>query len=221
MLHELKSLIGSHVIATDGRIGGIRTFLFDDRSWKVGYVVVDVGGWLKRREVVLSIGALAQPDWANCTFRVPLTRQQVHDSPDIDTEKSVSLQQEIAMREYFGRFACWVDAEFGMSSEPTGVKYPVHGTEDCHLRSTIDPLGYEVWATDGDMGIVEGFVVDRDSWRLGYLDVKAGSWLPDRTVLVPTGWVDRVSWPERRVYLHNTRESADTEPAPSSQEAIS
>lgn len=44
MLHELKSLIGSHVIATDGCIGSIRTFLFEDRSWKVGYVVVDVGG---------------------------------------------------------------------------------------------------------------------------------------------------------------------------------
>ena len=35
MLYELKTLIGSPVIATDGETGSIRTFLFDDQSWKV------------------------------------------------------------------------------------------------------------------------------------------------------------------------------------------
>jgi hypothetical protein len=63
MLYELKALIGSPVIATDGETGSIRTFLFDDQSWKVSYLVIDVGGWLKRRDVVLPITALEQPNW--------------------------------------------------------------------------------------------------------------------------------------------------------------
>ena len=62
-----QGIIGSPVIATDGETGSIRTFLFDDQSWKVCCLVVDVGGWLKRRDVVLPVAALEQPDWANRT----------------------------------------------------------------------------------------------------------------------------------------------------------
>ena len=57
MLHDLNALTGSLVIATDGEIGSIRNFLFDDQSWTIRYLVVDVGGWLSRRAVVLAITA--------------------------------------------------------------------------------------------------------------------------------------------------------------------
>jgi hypothetical protein len=66
-------------------------------------------------------------------------------------------------------------------------------------------LGYHVWATDGDFGTLEGFVMDDASWHLGYLDVKSGDWLQNRSVLVPTGWVQSVSWPDFRVYLDHTK----------------
>lgn len=55
MLHDLKTVIGSSVIATDGEIGKIRDFLFDDRSWTICHLVIDLGTWLNRREVVLPI----------------------------------------------------------------------------------------------------------------------------------------------------------------------
>ena len=79
-------------------------------------------------------------------------------------------------------------------------------TEDSHLRSTWDLQGYEVWATDGEIGRVEGFIMDDASWHLGYLDVKAGDWLHSRSVLVPTRWVDSISWADHRVNVHHTRE---------------
>ena len=205
MLHELKALIGSPVIATDGETGSVRTFLFDDQSWKVSCLVVDVGGWLKRRDVVLPVAALEQPNWANKTCCARLTRKQLHDSPVLDTEKPVSRQQEIAMREYWGPLACWVNDEIFLSSIPAGAKYPVHTVEDSHLRSTADMLGYEVSATDGAVGILEGFVMDEASWHLGYLDVKSGDWLQNRSVLVPTRWVQSVSWADFRVNLHHTK----------------
>ena len=109
------------------------------------------------------------------------------------------------MRDYFGPLACWVDSEFGMSSMPTGKKYPVHTAEVLHLRSTSHMLGYHVWATDGDFGILEGFVMDEASWHLGYLDVRGGDWLHNRSVLIPTRWVQSVSWAECRIHLHHTK----------------
>ena len=39
MFHDLNTLTGSSVIATDGEMGSIRNFLFDDQSWTIRYLV--------------------------------------------------------------------------------------------------------------------------------------------------------------------------------------
>ena len=208
MFHDLGTLTGSSVIATDGEMGSVRNFLFDGQSWTIRYLVVDVGSWLSRRAVVLAITAVEKPDWAKKTFHVRLTKEQVRNSPDVDAEKPVSWQQEIAMSEYFGWPVYWQDNEF--SSAPSiavGRKFPVHTEEDSHLRSAWDVVGYEVWAADGEIGRLEGFIVDDASWHLGYLDVKTGDWLHGRSVLVPTRSVESISWAHRRVQLKKgTRE---------------
>jgi uncharacterized protein YrrD len=209
MLHSLEDLNGASVIATDGEMGKVCNFLFDDQSWNIRYLVVEVGSWLARRAVVLAITAVDQPDWAKKTFHVRLTKEQVRNSPDIDAEKPVSRQQEIAMKDYFGWPAYWEDSEFGfLSSIPTGREYPGHPgstQEDLHLRSAWALAGYTVCATDGDIGRLEGFIMDDASWHLGYLDVKAGDWLHRRSVLVPSRWVASVSWADRRVNLDQAR----------------
>jgi sporulation protein YlmC with PRC-barrel domain len=68
MLHDLKSLAGYSVIATDGEVGSLRNVLFDGLSWTVHYLVVGVGTWFKRRDVVLAISAVGQPDRAKRTI---------------------------------------------------------------------------------------------------------------------------------------------------------
>ena len=207
MLHDLKTLTGSSVIATDGEIGTVRNFLFDSLSWTIHYLVVDVGTWFKRRDVVLAISAVELPDREKRTINVRLTREQVRDCPNVDTEKPVSRQQEIALEEYWGKMAYWVHTVFdGGAQIPTGRKYPVHTIEDPHLRSAWDLIDYKVWASNGEVGRLEGLIMDEASWHLGFLDVKAGDWLLCRSVLIPTLWVKSVSWADLRINLHHSRE---------------
>jgi len=156
--------------------------------------------------VILAITAVEQPDWTEKIFHTHLTREQVRNSPQVNTKRPVSRQQELAMRDYFGWLAYWLDKEMGAASMATGVEYPLHSEEDPHLRSVWDLTGYEVWATDGEMGHLEGFIVDEESWHIGYLDVRGGDWLKSRSVLVPTLWVESVSWANRRIDLPHTRE---------------
>jgi len=207
MLHDLKTLTGSSVVATDGEIGTVRNFLFDGLSWTIHYLVVDVGTWFKRRDVVLAISAVEQPDREKRTINVRLTREQVRDSPDIDTEKPVARQQAIAMEEYWGKMAYWVSTHMeGGALITTGRRYPVHTIEDPDLRSAWNLLDYEVWATDGEIGRLEGLIMDEASWHLGYLDVKAGDWLHGRSLLIPTRWVKSISWADLRINLHHSRD---------------
>jgi len=51
MLHDLDTLTGSSIIATDGEMGSIRNFLFDDQSWTIRYLVVDPRGTPQNRPV--------------------------------------------------------------------------------------------------------------------------------------------------------------------------
>jgi len=210
MFRSLEDVIDVAVHATDGEIGKVRNFLFDDQSWRIRYLVVAVGSWFSRRDAIIAVTALEQPNWENKIFRTRLTRDQVRHSPDIDSEKPVSWQQEIAMSEYYGWPGYWEDSrnlEFPLISAPVGREFPVHTKEDPHLRSAEAVRGYEVWDEDREIGRLENFIVDEASWHIGYLDVKAGDWLHSRSVLVPTRWVESISWADHRLHMHHTREN--------------
>ena len=94
MLWDASALDGYAIEASDGRIGSVSDFLFEDTSWKVRWLVVDTGGWLSGRKVLLPLSALEKPDPSLRQFPVKLTMQQVKDSPDIDTDRPVSRQHE-------------------------------------------------------------------------------------------------------------------------------
>ncbi|MEP7303296.1 MAG: PRC-barrel domain-containing protein [Caldimonas sp.] len=54
MLRSAKDLEGFAVGATDGVIGHVKDLNFDDEAWVVRYLVVDAGGWLSSRKVLIS-----------------------------------------------------------------------------------------------------------------------------------------------------------------------
>ena len=46
MLRSMNGLLGFTIAATDGDIGGVEAFYFDDTSFTIRHLVVDTGGWL-------------------------------------------------------------------------------------------------------------------------------------------------------------------------------
>lgn len=205
MFRDLETLTGSRVIATDGEIGKVTDFLFNDQSWTIGYLVVDVRSWLIRRDVILAVAAVKEPDWSKKVFQLQLTREQVRDRPVVDSAEPVSRQQEIAMNDYFGRLACWVDRQAGASPIPTGTEYPLHSKGNPHLRSVWHLTGYKVWSAGAEIGRLEGFIVDEPAWHIGYLNAKAGDWVASHFELIPTHSVQSISWADRTVKLHRSR----------------
>lgn len=203
MLCDLNSLLEAPILASDGEVGRIRDFLVDDQLWQVRYVVLDLGNWLRRHDVVVPITALDVPDWKTKSCRACLTISQLRDCPDVNTRKSVSRQQELAMRDYFGPLASWADARFGMTTIPAYVKYTIPEGEDSHLRSARRLMGHRVMASDGNLGQLRGFRLNEHSWHISHLEVRVPRLKGHPFKFVPSEWVDRVSWAECRVYLHH------------------
>ena len=83
---------------------------------------------------------------------------------------------------------------------------------DPHLRSTDAVSDYNIQAADGEIGHVEDFVIDDETWAIRYLIVDTRNWWPGKKVLVSPQWIDRVSWSESKVFVSLSRETIKQSP---------
>ena len=95
------------ISATDGQIGHVEDFYFDDDAWVVRYLVVDAGSWLSSRKVLISPISVQRPNWLERTLPVSISMEQVKTSPNIDTDKPVSRQNEEQYMGYYGYPYFW------------------------------------------------------------------------------------------------------------------
>ncbi len=107
MLRRMNDLEDFAIRASDGFIGFVKDFYFDDEAWVVRYLVVDTGTWLSSRKVLISPIAIGLPNWAAKILPVSISKEQVKNSPGIDTEKPVSRQHEARYFGYYGYLPYW------------------------------------------------------------------------------------------------------------------
>ncbi|MFT5905956.1 MAG: hypothetical protein ACI9E1_001561 [Cryomorphaceae bacterium] len=220
MLFKTKKLEHYKLKSLDGEIGKTADFYFDDERWTIRYLVASTGGWLASREVLISPYALGGVAKEEHLISVNLTKKQIEKSPSIDSEKPVSRQFEIDLARYYGLPHYWVGGKrWGMSSAvPSGSALSgyVHKegevTGDHHLRSINEVSSYHIHGTDGEIGHVEDFIIDDETWTIRYLVVNTRNWWPGKKVLISPTWIERLSWNDLEVYLNLTR--ADIKAAP-------
>lgn len=216
MLFSIRNLSDYRIEATDGGMGHVHSFLFDDQHWVIRYMVVDTGNWLPGRRVLIAPSALGKPERTIDAFPVELSREQVKDSPDINTEKPVSRQQEIELYAHYNWPPYWA---FGGSS--IAIPYaPVVPTinkkseenQDHNLRSTKEMVGYHIHAKDGEIGHIEDFLIDDTNWRIRYIIVDTRNWWPGKKVLISPNWIKDISWANSEVVVDVVREKVKSSP---------
>jgi len=213
MLIKVKTLKGFKLNGIDGEIGKVKEFYFDDRHWTIRYLVADTGGWLTGKQVLISPYALVAADKAEQYITVDLTKQQIENSPPLDSDKPVSQQFETDYYGYYGYPTYWS----GLSTwgaypyiqrdrEQWYKSTPEEKEGDPNLRSTREVSGYHIQATDGEIGHVEDFIIDDQTWAIRYLIVDTVNWWLGKKVLVSPRWIERVSWDESKVFINLHRD---------------
>ena len=97
MLRSIRQLYGKKLAASDGHIGHVKDFYFNDQRWAIRYVVADTGSWLSDRLVLISPRAFGNLHQGGDCLLVNLTRQQIENSPAIESHEPVSRQYEEAL----------------------------------------------------------------------------------------------------------------------------
>jgi len=216
MLQKIRKFYGAKLGATDGDIGHIKDFYFDDKSWVIRYLIADTGSWLTGRQVLLSPHSFGSWDEDARLLQVKLKKKQIENSPSTDAFRPVSRQYEMGFYRYYGWPTYWEGTDiWGFGGMPLAVPPPPAAVppktqyrhrDEKHLRSTRAVAGHAIQAADGEMGHVSGFVVDDKQWLIHDLVVEAGHWYAGKEILIPVGKVENINYEEFVVSVSLTRD---------------
>lgn len=217
-MQKMKDLRGFKIGATDGEIGKIDDFYFDDQNWKIRYLIANTGNWLMDRKVLISPSAFQSIDTERRLFNTSLTQEKVKDAPPIDMDRPVSRHKEMELSLYYAWPIYWGNAAL---IQPKGVAAsrmePAFGEDenaDSHLRSANAVSGYTLHAVDGEIGHVDDFFINDTDWSVAYIVVDTHKWLPGRKVIISPQWVNRIRWDKSTIDVDLTRKAVKASPEP-------
>lgn len=212
---SIKSLLGYSIAAQDGDIGILEEFYLDDETLTIRYIVVGTGHWWLGKKVLIPTDLLDPADWALKSFPVNLTRDQIKNSPGIDTEKPVSRQQESELYKHYGNAIYWTPHVFsksiwGLNGILPATTERVSGKDiesderrnsELHLRSTRTLSGYRVQGTDGKIGKVEDLIIEDKMWVLHQFVIDTSVWFPGKRLLMSSKCIKEISWDDSIIFV--------------------
>ena len=235
MLRSMNDLEDYAIHASDGNIGHLKDFTFDDKAWVIRYFVVDAGAWLSSRMVLISPIGIGAPNWGEKTIPASITKEQVRNSPPYDVQEPLTTQSETEYLGYYNYPYYWggpslwghdiypsrfTTGSGGFNAPPFVLRPPPPQPEEAEtelhtqhaLRSGKGMIGSLVAGSDGDIGVVKDLLVDEKSWAIRYMVVKTGSWSKSLQVLIATKWIETVNWDDTVVSVDMSRQDVESAP---------
>lgn len=219
MLSKAKTLEGYKLHGRDGEIGKVADFYFDDKHWTIRYLVAETGSWLTDRQVLISPHALGAANKEEQFIAVDLTKKQIEGSPSLPNYQLITHEFEDAYYGYYGWPMYWQGSymwgayPYIMRVQEDLMKLTRGGKKPDHrLRSTRDVSSYTLQAEDGEIGHIDDFIIDDETWAIRYLVIDTRNWLPGKKVLISPKWISDISWNESIVSVNLLREAVRQAP---------
>lgn len=220
MFRSANSMIGYSVVARDGKFGQVNDFLFDNKPWIVRYLVVETDAVPGRSKLLISPVALETLDWKLQTFQLNVTMEKILHSPEIDSENPIPRPLETALFSHYQWQPYWEDQFIDettlarekpaaetkeMSPNETSVEglsnvSPRPEDMPYHLNST--DIVMAIQAVDGEIGHVEDYIVNSETWAINFLVVNTANWLPGKKVLISPQLINHMD-PNKKVVFVN------------------
>lgn len=104
-LRSVEHVTGYKIRASDGALGQIDDFLVDPDEWIIRLLVVDTGGWLSGKKVVVAAGAVDRISWTDSEVAVQLTCDAIKASPEYSADLPLDPDYEQRLISYYDQTA--------------------------------------------------------------------------------------------------------------------
>ncbi|GAB6145480.1 PRC-barrel domain-containing protein [Desulfocicer niacini] len=230
MLRSINEIIGYTFFVKEDDVGKCKDLLFDDQLWTVRHMVADTGGWLMDKKVLISPVMVQITDWQMQSIFLEITREQLEECPSLMEDEPISREHERKMFQYLNYPYYWAhDGLWGPGAYPAvmtqipdnsaqkhdeeTLEEEEEKVEENHLRSFKEVKGYDIEASDGNIGYVEDFILEDKTWALRYVVLNTRNWLPGgKKVILSLNWVKKVSWEQSTLFLDISREQVENSP---------
>ena len=89
------------------------------------------------------------------------------------------------------------------------------------LYSAKDLKGYAIGATDDDIGKLDDFYFDDESWTIRYLVAETGNWLLNRKVLISPFAIGKADLSKKRLHVTLTKKQVEESPSIDTDKPVS
>jgi len=167
-MQRLTQLLDLDALAGDDRFP-IRALFHDADSRRLQMAAIDIGGWLDRREVLVSLDRFGAP--GDDAWPVSMTRDELHDAPEwTDDSAAASALPPLIVGPFGYTFSpMLMAAGMATSADRTVPADPDEGNADLVSRSggrvknmerCSDLLGRDAFGPGGNMGKVADLVIE-------------------------------------------------------------
>ena len=189
MLRSVESFLGYRISAKDGEIGAIESLHFDDNSWKIKYLVVDIVDFFNSERVLLFPTLAHDMSWVDESIKVDLTKEQIKSATPYSADLPVSDQHELL--EGKNLQSLYLAEPWSGSVLPLWIPQASKESEDLvteigdqNLRCTKLVKNRAVKSKGEKIGQLKDFIIDTQDWSIRYLVVDTNGILPYGDVLL-------------------------------------
>jgi hypothetical protein len=218
-------LKGFPLVSEDEEIGRLHDTYYSDRPWTVRYFVVDTGGWLHGRRVLVSPQAIRE--MTAQMLKTGLGKFDIQNSPDAEVALPVSRRYEVELHDHYAWPHYWgsqpfdntvpIPANHSAVSPARRFEAARHseqpaGHYDPHLRNAETLWSYEVVSRDNQTGHIIDLIVEDAIWEIPYAVIEMHSLFDGKRMLIGSGSIREVSAERKSVAIDLTAEQLDALP---------
>lgn len=223
MYRSLKELNGYSIQAIDGDKGKVKNFLFDEETWIIRYLDIDLGNFFIEKRVLIPKEQLGTPEWDNKHFPVKLSVKRIEDSPGLEHDLPVSRKYEAELAKHYEVVPYWPNdmllypnrESMFMSNQIIRIPKNMNKEKgvDTSLRSFSEVRGYLIKSPDDSFGHIEDLIIDDLDWQIVYVILDTKNIVPwSRQVVLPIEFIKEISFPDREVRIDLSKETIKNAP---------
>lgn len=230
---DTQDLKNYTIQASDGDIGSVSEFYFDEEHFYLRYLVVNTENFLFRNLVLVSPISFTNINFEEKIIKLKITKKELEDSPGLDSVDVISRKYEKDYNNHFAWPYYWSAENSASAIGPYGMPWGyynqlgraprrtgevnsdlVRNTDDSNLRSSREVRSYSVKGIGNEeFGHIQGFILDPNTLALKFVIIDTIHFLPSKHVLLRPEWIEEISWESKTVEFSFSKELIKSAPS--------